>query len=299
MFKKVFTSLLAVSTVLVVCAVNSAFATLLADAATNGNLAEVERLLATEDVNQSDETGFTALHGAACNGHTKIVRLLLDQGAKVNYAGQCGDTALFGAVVRGHTHVVRLLLDHGSNVDYAAGPGETTVLMQATLLGDTDMVQLLIEKGADLNRADRKGNTALVMAEDRRTLAIYRMAARGRYMADKRSYIEIAKMLRNPTGTTGVRAKYAARRVLNNNPGDDRINQAMIEATNMYGHDVVKVLYETGRNQNLLLKKAFARGFILHCRKIFEGRKKNIYDLLEDIAEVTRASEHPRTNGTQ
>ena len=55
--------------------------------------------------------GLTALMMASANGHTEIVKLLLDKGADVNVKNTYGITALFTASVHGHTEIVKLLLD--------------------------------------------------------------------------------------------------------------------------------------------------------------------------------------------
>jgi ankyrin repeat protein len=61
---------------------------LLARAAQAGNAQLVTRLLGEgRDVNEADETGFTALMVASHEGHVEVVRLLLArQGVEVNRA---------------------------------------------------------------------------------------------------------------------------------------------------------------------------------------------------------------------
>ena len=52
------------------------------------NPKKVKQLLpGTKDVNFIDECGYTALHYAAENGHTDIVRALLAAGAGINKVG--------------------------------------------------------------------------------------------------------------------------------------------------------------------------------------------------------------------
>jgi ankyrin repeat protein len=60
-----------------------------------GRLAEVQELLGQGvSVNSRDDIGCTALANAVCQGEIKIVRLLLERGAKPNIRDVHGRTAL-------------------------------------------------------------------------------------------------------------------------------------------------------------------------------------------------------------
>jgi len=76
------------------------------------------------------------LRNAADNGHTEVVKLLLEQGADV-HAGY--DYALRKAAMHDHTEVVKLLLEQGADVhaidDYA--------LRWAACSGHTEIVNIL------------------------------------------------------------------------------------------------------------------------------------------------------------
>lgn len=56
------------------------------------------------------------LCAAASNGHTKIVRYLLDRNARLDVSDPVCNP-LFGAIYGGHTEVVRILLDAGIDPD--------------------------------------------------------------------------------------------------------------------------------------------------------------------------------------
>ena len=66
------------------------------------------------DINHSDDQGRTPLFLASENGHTTVVRKLLDfRQIDVNKARtDYGATALFAASQFGHEDIVRLLLNH-------------------------------------------------------------------------------------------------------------------------------------------------------------------------------------------
>lgn len=57
------------------------------------------------------QSGTSALHNAAANGHVDVVTLLLDRGARCERNAN-GNTPLHWAALNGHAAVVALLLDH-------------------------------------------------------------------------------------------------------------------------------------------------------------------------------------------
>ena len=85
---------------------------LLARAAKAGDAQLVARLLGEKrDVNEADETGYTALLWSAFLGRADVGRLLLARkGVEVNKSAADGATALIVASQKGHVEVVRILL---------------------------------------------------------------------------------------------------------------------------------------------------------------------------------------------
>jgi ankyrin repeat protein len=59
----------------------------------------------------------TALYGAARNGHTEVVKYLLDQGAAIDTKGFFGGTGLHWAAINGHRETVELLIARGANLE--------------------------------------------------------------------------------------------------------------------------------------------------------------------------------------
>jgi hypothetical protein len=86
----------------------------------------------------------TALRGAAMNGHTEVMRVLLDAGADANRASDNRLTPLMGCARGGHAGACRLLLERGARLDDINTYGETAVdvalkeghLAVVTLLND-------------------------------------------------------------------------------------------------------------------------------------------------------------------
>ena len=66
------------------------------------------------DVKAKDIDGRTALIGAAMNGHTEIVRILLSKGAEFDAKDKGGSTAMMSAVKYGHTEIANLLKEAGA-----------------------------------------------------------------------------------------------------------------------------------------------------------------------------------------
>lgn len=121
--------------------------TALALAAMHGRTDMVRALLDTKVANVwlggSLDGGWEPLHRAAQGGHTEIVRLLLDNGARANSAPRSKITALMLAAENGHTQTVQLLLERRADVNAASADGATAMSL-AQSSGYAEVVQLLI-----------------------------------------------------------------------------------------------------------------------------------------------------------
>ena len=104
----------------------------------------------------------TELHWAASNGHTDIVRSLIENGAEVGATDVLGRTPLHVAV--DHPRVVEILLEEGAAVN-ATDSLSNTPLHRA--LETPETVDLLIEAGANVEARNTAGSTPLEMATRR------------------------------------------------------------------------------------------------------------------------------------
>ncbi|CAK7350340.1 unnamed protein product [Dovyalis caffra] len=83
--------------------------------ANEGNLEGIKELLNSGvDVNFRDIDDRTALHIAACQGHTQVVALLLDNRAEIDPKDRWGSTPLADAIYYKHHDVIKLLEKHGA-----------------------------------------------------------------------------------------------------------------------------------------------------------------------------------------
>lgn len=126
-----------------------------------------KRLLAIRnggDVNAclplAENTGVTALMWASQEGHSGIVRILLEKGAnpnaKIRSEGCHGFTALMFAAQNGYTDIVHLLQEKGADPDAVIMGGELngqTASMRADQNGHDDIVRMLQDKEVSPDRS--------------------------------------------------------------------------------------------------------------------------------------------------
>lgn len=107
----------------------------LMEAAVNGNTKLIEMLLAN-GANVHADNDF-AIRIASNNGHTQTVSLLIDNGAHVSAKNE---GALKWAAEEGHTEVVRVLLENGADIHH----DHDTSLKRAAEYGHSATLSLMI-----------------------------------------------------------------------------------------------------------------------------------------------------------
>jgi len=151
------------------------------DAAKSGDLEQVKALLKADPnlVFIQDNSGWTALHFGARNGHKDVVELLLANKADVNAKTKIGMTPLQVALAfssnarpaasqQGLTNtdyegIAELLIAKGADVT-SRNNGGMTVLHYAASAGFTNLIKELLDRKADVNAKDRNGRTPLDLA---------------------------------------------------------------------------------------------------------------------------------------
>ncbi len=134
-------------------------------ACTNRNALLVEKLLkAGANPNAAQANGETVLMTCAYVGALDAVNALFAFGADGNAKESSGgQTVLMLAAAQGHTEVVRTLIQHRADV-HARSAGGYTALLLAAREGHLETTQALLAAGADVNEAAKDGTTALFVA---------------------------------------------------------------------------------------------------------------------------------------
>ncbi|VDI28919.1 Hypothetical predicted protein [Mytilus galloprovincialis] len=136
-------------------------------ASQNGHTDIVRFLIeANADIDLCDINWGSPLFIASCKGHTDTVRLLLERNANVNICDKYSRSPLYAASKLGHTDIVRFILARNGNVDlcdnYSCSP-----LYIATYFGHTDIVRLLLEKNTNLDKCSCGGSSPLYVASQK------------------------------------------------------------------------------------------------------------------------------------
>lgn len=73
-----------------------------------------------QDVNYSDNEGYTYLHYAALEHKSKVIKALLEKGANPNCVGKCGNVPILHALGRineKNGEILQMFLDYGLDLD--------------------------------------------------------------------------------------------------------------------------------------------------------------------------------------
>ncbi|CAE7614504.1 unnamed protein product [Symbiodinium sp. CCMP2592] len=141
---------------------------ILTDASVNGDVEEVEELLALPL--DPDVVGVIgpALMRASEYGRIQTVEKLLEADPQLDLrGGRDGWTALTHAAHRERVEICRLLLQARAQVDFPRADG-STALMLAAQRGYLEVAKVLLEHNAQTELRDSKGRTALEIANEHR-----------------------------------------------------------------------------------------------------------------------------------
>lgn len=133
-------------------------------AAVKNDIKTIQQLVDFVDIEFKDENGHAALMLAADYGHTEILELLIQKGAKLENEYRYGkQTALFYAIANRHIDSALTLIKYGANVNHSDSSYDTPLII-ASFNGNEEMVNLLLKKGSDVNLRNENEDTALMCA---------------------------------------------------------------------------------------------------------------------------------------
>jgi 26S proteasome non-ATPase regulatory subunit 10 len=112
------------------------------------------------DIDETDDSGWTALHLAASTGNLSVIDQLYQMVPDVNAQTTRGQTALHFATSKGHIDVVRSLLDHGASPRTKDSLNQTP-LHRAAAIGSLPILKILVAAKCPINATDRSSWTAL------------------------------------------------------------------------------------------------------------------------------------------
>lgn len=143
-------------------------------AAYNGDLAEVERLLAYGANPDVRVHGYPAIYYPVLNGSNAICFALLDAGADPNIEYPGGLFPLYAAAELGNLDLVKKLVACGAEIDKKTLKGNTA-LKNAAEEGHYAVVEYLLDRGADIFSVNVSGHTVLEAAESEGRLAVAKL----------------------------------------------------------------------------------------------------------------------------
>jgi len=128
------------------------------DVAWLGNAKKNDTLLKSDPALVNDASGMyreAAIFAAVREGHSSVVQLLLDRGARLDAQDRYGCPPLHVAAHAGHKVMVSVLLEAGTNVNKKGAYGELALHWAATK-GHLEVADVLVRAGSQVNTKTKK-----------------------------------------------------------------------------------------------------------------------------------------------
>lgn len=122
--------------------------------------------------NSADSYGRSALYCAALSDNPKIVKRLIESGARPDPL--TGRNPLLAAIRSSNSEIAKMLIDAGANVAVTDEQGNTPLHL-AAIRGSSDIVRALLDAGGDPNALNQYGRTPLFYARGQGRAAVFEM----------------------------------------------------------------------------------------------------------------------------
>jgi serine/threonine-protein phosphatase 6 regulatory ankyrin repeat subunit B len=275
------------------------------DAAKNNNVEKVLKFINNGiDVNVTDDkNGWSALHYASAEGHDKVVKILLENGADVDIKNFKGQTPLHIAAQRGNVNIVKILLSYGADpeakdnyskrpIDYSLDNNRKSlvILLTEELPEDEKIKESLfiavkncdlkktkeLLRKIDINIRDNNFRTPLFYAVKRCKpefvkYLISRGAKVNTYDKDDMSPLLYA-IMRRDLAIIKLLIKHGAKLTSD----DLRVPSPLLIAINLNEPEIVEMLLKAGANPNeIAVIESFYGVYIVTPLDLAERRKFN------------------------
>ncbi|XP_071098541.1 ankyrin-1-like [Haliotis cracherodii] len=139
--------------------------TFLIAAARNRHTDVCRVVLTYQSIDWRNLHGDSAMHLAAEQGNTELIKLLIDRVKDVDQNNDKMETALHKALLGGHLETSKELLQKGADFSKTESMG-LTALHCACYTGLSEIVEILVEKGCDLSAKNKRGSHAILKAAE-------------------------------------------------------------------------------------------------------------------------------------
>jgi ankyrin repeat protein len=135
----------------------------------------LKALTQSQNVDEEDDLGYTALFYAIANKNIEQIETLLQNGANPSHQTKHRITPLFQAIVDRSFFICNLLIKYGANVNQRCLENLQTPLHLAAMRGAVDMVKTLVNSGANLHKVDLDGSHPIHLAASQGHLSLVKL----------------------------------------------------------------------------------------------------------------------------
>jgi len=112
------------------------------------------------NINVVDDSKTTPLMHASSRGFIEIVKVLVENGAKLNLQNIHGYSALIRACINKFPEVIKYLIEKGADVNLIDKDGDNALIL-CSKLGEDDIIKMLIQKKANIHHVNKKNQNCI------------------------------------------------------------------------------------------------------------------------------------------